>query len=105
MSRKMRGKIAFMIVIEIVFLAILGTLLTVMQTNLSIDNQKENIREKLDEMDEVLENADESALQTTESYDEIYKGKAGSLAYMFQNGVMTEYSSAILSAALTSLYS
>ena len=99
MSRKMRGKIAFMIVIEIVFLAILGTLLTVMQTNLSIDNQKENITEKLDEMDEVLENADESALQTTESYDDIYKGKVGSLAYMFQNGVMTEYSSATMQEA------
>jgi small-conductance mechanosensitive channel len=99
LSKKMKRKIAFMIVVEVLFLAILGALLMAMQTNLSIDNQRENIAEKLDEMDEVLENAEVSSAQTTESYDEIYQSKAASLAYMYQNGVLTEYDNASVKEA------
>lgn len=99
MSKRLRRKIVLMIVIEIIFLAILGTLLTFMQTNVSLDGQRESIEEKLEEMDELVENADAAAVSTTETFDEIYQGQAGSLAYMFQNGVLTAYDSANMQEA------
>lgn len=69
------------------------------QKNLSQNDQKTNIASKLADMDELVKNADASAQQTTVSYDTIYKGKAGSIAFMFQNDVMKDYTTANMQKA------
>lgn len=43
-----------------------------MQTSLSVNNQRENTQEKLDEMQEIIDSADETANQNNLSYDEVY---------------------------------
>ena len=83
-----------MIVVELVFLTLVGMLLTNMQTDLSLGDQRDNIAEKLDEMDELLLAADASGVEITEAFDEENRGKAGSAAFMYQNGVLTGYTRA-----------
>ena len=70
-----------MIVVELVFLTLVGVLLTNMQTDLSLGDQRDNIAEKLDEMDELLLAADASGVEITEAFDEENRGKVGSAAF------------------------
>lgn len=80
-----------MVIVELVFLILLGILLTRLQTNISVEEQRGNAKEKIEEMDELVAKAKEASEQTKVSFDEIYKAKAGSAAYMFQNDVLSEY--------------
>lgn len=82
MQGKLKKKSILMIVIEIISLVVLGVFLTTMQTSLSVRDQRKDIREKTGQMSELIVHADESAVQTTASYDEVYQSKAASLAYM-----------------------
>lgn len=91
MSREIRRKAIGMFVVEILFLVLLGALLFTMQTNLSLKNQRESSHEKLKEIDSILEQGAQDEVSTTQSFDEIYQAKAGSMAFMFQNGVLDGY--------------
>ena len=94
MTARLKRKAAIMIVVELIFLSLVGVLLTNMQTSLSLDDQRDNIAEKLDEMDELIAAADASGVEITEAFDEENHGKVGSAAFMYQNGVLTGYSRA-----------
>lgn len=96
MKRETRRKEIFMVLVGAVFLVLLGGLLFFMQTNLSLSNQRESTHDKLVQMDEVIADAHESEIQTTQSFDEIQQAKVASMAYMFQNGVMEGYTEANL---------
>ena len=48
MTARLKRKAAIMIVVELIFLSLVGVLLTNMQTSLSLDDQRDNIAEKLD---------------------------------------------------------
>ena len=67
-----------------------------MQTSLSLSNQRESTKAKLEEMDEIIAQAKESEVQTTQSFDEIQQSKVASMAFMFRNGVMEGYTEANL---------
>ena len=54
MTARLKRKAAIMIVVELIFLSLVGVLLTNMQTDLSLNDQRDNIAEKLDEMDELV---------------------------------------------------
>lgn len=82
MSRQLRRKAVCMFVIEAVCMILLGIFLTVMQTRLSIQNQYENTKEKIEQIQGILDSADATAAQNTASYDEVYQSKASSVAYM-----------------------
>lgn len=82
MSKKLKKKAACMVVVELICLLLLGVFLTVLQTRLSVNNQKTNTTEKLDEMPGLISNADARAAQNEISYDEVYQSKAESIAYM-----------------------
>ena len=94
MTARLKRKAAIMIVVELIFLSLVGVLLTNMQTDLSLNDQRDNIAEKLDEMDELIAAADASGVEITEAFDEENRGKVGSAAFMYQNGVLTGYSRA-----------
>lgn len=96
MNREMKRKAAFMVAVGIIFLALLGGLLFFMQTSLSLSNQRESTKAKLEEMDEIIAQAKESEVQTTQSFDEIQQSKVASMAFMFRNGVMEGYTEANL---------
>ena len=88
-----------MIAVELIFLALVGVLLTNMQTELSLDDQRTGIAEKLEEMDELLQAADASGVEITEAFDEENRGKVGSVAFMYQNGVLAGYTRANMQLA------
>ena len=87
MSRRLKKKAIILIAAELIFLAVLGTFLITMQTNLSVSNQKKDISEKLSQMDELITQAEEASVQNQLTYDAIYQAKADSVAYMAEHEV------------------
>lgn len=88
-----------MIAVELIALVLLGGLLLGMQTSLSVNEQKHNTKIKLEEMDDVVKNGREAEEQTTASFDDVYKAKAESAAFMFNNGVLSGYTTANMQEA------
>ncbi len=82
MVKKLRGKTIEAFLLVIVCIALFGLFLLKMQTRLSVSNQQANTQEKLDEMQAIIDAADEKAAQNEASYDEVYQAKATSVAYM-----------------------
>ena len=82
MAKKLRGKTIAAFLLEIICVLLFGFFLIRMQTDLSVGNQQENTQEKLDEMQQLIDSADEAAAQNEQSYDEVYQSKAASIAYM-----------------------
>ena len=94
MKKEIIKKAVLMIVVEILFLILLGGLLFRMQTDRSIDNQKQSAHVKLEEAADVIGQADDAEKTTVKSFDEIQQAKVASMAFMFRNGVMEDYSEA-----------
>ena len=82
MSKKLKRKTLLLIIVEIVSLVLLGSILTVLQTNLSLHKYQADMEETLRQMDGLVANAQKEAAQSTEVYDAIYQSKASSIAYM-----------------------
>lgn len=80
--KRLRGKMAAAFLLEVICLVVFGWFLMQMQTRLSMENQRENTQEKLDTMQQVIDDADAVAAQNEASYDEVYQAKAASVAYM-----------------------
>lgn len=60
-NKLLKKKTVIIIAIELIFLILLGGLLFSMQTGLSVSNQKDAFYDKLEDMDEVLSQAEEAA--------------------------------------------
>lgn len=88
-----------MFAVEFIFLILLGGFLVGMQTSLSVNEQKNNTKAKLEKMREAVREGSSAKEQTTASFDEIYKGKADSLSFMFQNNVLSGYTTANMQEA------
>ena len=82
MSKSLRKKAVLMFIAEVVCLIVLGVFLTTMQTKLSIQNQNKDTKEKIQQMQELIDEADTKAGQNQISYDEVYQSKAASVAYI-----------------------
>ena len=91
MSERLKRKAFLAIAAEVICLILLGIFLTRMQTNLSVSDQRKNTENKVHEMSSLLEEAQSESGQITASFDEIYKSKADSLAYMYRKQVSDEY--------------
>ncbi|MGI6069678.1 MAG: mechanosensitive ion channel domain-containing protein [Blautia sp.] len=85
MSKRLKNKSIRIAVVGLICLVLLGGFLTMMQSDLSLNNQKKVLNQKLQQMDELVETANEESKQTTKTYDALYQSKAGSLAFMAQN--------------------
>lgn len=82
MSKNLKKKTLWAVLAGVICIAVFGVFLMNMQTELSLDNQIENTREKLEQMQEAIDKADAAAEQNQNSYDEVYQSKAASIAYM-----------------------
>lgn len=82
MSKRLKKKISIMFAVEIICVVLLGIFLTVLQTDLSTKGQYKDTKEKIQQMQGIIDNADEAAAQNTVSYDVVYKAKADTVAYM-----------------------
>ncbi|MDC7291518.1 mechanosensitive ion channel [Blautia schinkii] len=82
MSERLKKKIFIMFAVEIICVVLLGVFLTVLQTDLSIKGQYKDTKEKIQQMQGIIDNADEASAQNTMSYDIVYQSKAETVAYM-----------------------
>lgn len=85
MSRKLKIKIVVLIAVAAASMAIMGALLSTMQTELSLDGYSSEMRQESDALEGLLTVADEGVEQSTVTYDEIYQSKAASVAFMANN--------------------
>ena len=79
-TARLKRKAAIMIVVELIFLSLVGVLLTNMQTDLSLNDQRDNIAEKLEEMDELVAAADASGVEMKAPYSSLYSTGNGRTA-------------------------
>ena len=87
MSRKLRRKALWLVLLELVSLIVMGVFLTTMQSRLSLENYREDIRDEMEQVSTLLEEAKTEEQETIETDDEIYQSKAESIAFMANNDV------------------
>ena len=85
MSKKLVRKALLLFAVELLCLAALGLFLMNMQTYLTVEEQKKDTKEKIEQMDDIIAAADESAAHASVTYDDVYQAKAEGLAYMANN--------------------
>ena len=85
MSRKLKVKIAVLVLVAAASMAVMGVLLSTMQTELSLDGYASEMRQESDALEGLLASADEGVEQNTVTFDEIYQSKAASVAFMANN--------------------
>ena len=85
MSRKLKVKIAVLVLVAAASMAVMGVLLSTMQTELSLDGYASEMRQESDALESLLASADEGVEQNTVTFDEIYQSKAASVAFMANN--------------------
>lgn len=82
MTKELRRKKSLLLAVGLICLLLLGGFLVVMQTELSVNTQRENSQENVRQIQMVVDNAYAAAEQSRISYDEVYQSKAASAAYM-----------------------
>ena len=84
---RLKKKTLIMVLIEVIFLSILGVYLTTMQEYLSLQQQRRDTEQKITQIRELVETTGESTQRLKETVDGIYQSKAMSLAYMIRGKV------------------
>lgn len=87
---KLTKKAIVMIVIEVICLVGLGIYLTSMQNFLSLEQQRRDTDQKIEQIRELVQSTGESTQRLKETVDGIYQSKAMSLAYMVREEVDPE---------------
>ena len=71
MSRKLKVKIAVLVLVAAASMAVMGVLLSMMQTELSLDGYASEMQQESDALEGLLTLADEGVEQNTVTFDEI----------------------------------
>ena len=71
MSRKLKVKIAVLVLVAAASMAVMGVLLSMMQTELSLDGYASEMQQESDALVGLLTLADEGVEQNTVTFDEI----------------------------------
>lgn len=87
MSKRLKRKSIAMILVELLFVAILGVVLYQMQVKISANDQAVELQKKMEPLRDTVAEAKKEAEEHTGSYDSMYQAKAASLAYMIQKKV------------------
>ena len=90
MSKRLKRKSIAMVIVELIFVAILGVFLYQMQVNISANDQATELQKKIEPLRETVEDAKAEAQEHTESYDAMYRAKASTLAFMVQENIGAE---------------
>lgn len=85
MSRKLKIKIGILVAVAAVSMAVMGMLLSTMQTDLTLDGYTQEMRDEAAALPELLKQTDDNAEQSTETFDAIYQSKAESVAFIANN--------------------
>lgn len=91
MSNRLKKKAILMFVVELISIILLGVFLRSIQTDLSVNRQARDTKEKLKQVTELIADGEEAKLQTTATYDQVYQSKADSLAYELGHGTNISY--------------
>lgn len=82
MSKRMKKKAAGIFAVIAVCVVALGFFLSMVQTNVAVNEQDEGLHELIAQMEEVIAQADADADVEEENYDEVYQSKAETVAYL-----------------------
>ena len=93
---KLKKKAIIMILIEAICLIGLGVYLTTMQDYLSLQQQRRDTDQKIEQIRELVQTTGESTQRLKETVDGIYQSKAMSLAYMVREEVDPELSDEVM---------
>lgn len=85
MSTKLKVKIGVLIAVAAASMAVMGVLLSTMQTDLSLDGYTQEMRQEAEALPALLADAEEDVAQSTDTYDAIFQSKAESIAFMANN--------------------
>lgn len=87
MSKRLKRKSIAMVIVELIFVAILGVFLYQMQVNISANDQATELQKKIEPLRDTVEDAKAEAADHTESYDAMYRAKASTLAFLVQEEI------------------
>lgn len=85
MSKNLRTKIVLLVLLAAASMAVMGTLVFTMQTNLSLESYTQEMEQEAQSLPGLLEAADEDAADNTATFDAAYQSKAASVAFMANN--------------------
>lgn len=84
MVKQLKIKAAIMLILELLLLAFLGGFLLTVQTRVAITDQRAAMEVKVNQMPDLMAEADAAAKSVIESFDEAYNSKAKTAAYIAQ---------------------
>ena len=87
MSRRLKRKIALLIAVVAVSMAVMGVLLSQMQERLSIASYDTEMAQESEQLVQLLEDAEAETAQNKETFDAVYQSKAQSVSFMAANNV------------------
>ncbi len=93
---KITRKSIAVVLVAVLCLVVLGVYLTSMQNYLSLKQQQQDTEQKITQIRELIAASDQSAVQVRETFDNIYKAKAQSLAFMVRQKVDPELNRAVM---------
>lgn len=82
MSRRLTIKVAILAVLIVVSMVCMGVLLASMQDNLSLEDANEEIRLEQEDLPGLLETAQQETTENTTTFDDVYRSKAATIAFM-----------------------
>ena len=87
MSKRLKKKSIAMVIVELIFVAILGVFLYQMQVQISANDQATELQKKIEPLKDTVAEAKQEATEHTEAYDAMYRAKANTLAFMVKEEV------------------
>lgn len=85
MSRKLKIKIAILVAVAAASMAVMGLLLASMQSDLSLSGYTQEMQQESDALEGLLGTASDNVEQNTSTFDDIYRSKADSVAFIANN--------------------
>ena len=93
---RIRKKSIAVLVLAALCLVGLGVYLTGMQNYLSVKQQQQDTEQKITQIRELIDASEQSAVQVQDTFDNIYKAKAQSLAFLVRQKVDPELNRAVM---------
>lgn len=93
-SKSYKVRIGLLVVVVLASLFAMGWLLVSMQSDMSMESCNQEIADQAAQLEGVIAAADEETAQNKASYDDVYKSKADTLAFMANNNTGFEVTDA-----------
>lgn len=94
MSSGLKRKAALLAGVVLICMVVMGVVVSTMQTNLSLENARQEMAVVAESLPETLDAANEETAQNKETYDAIFQSKAESISFAAHNDAGFEVSNA-----------